>query len=271
MAYTKVDVVKPGSNLGVGGNKKAEIVIFDMDDVLTFPGRDANGVVTAGNIVFKPGAYMIKVYATQNTIEAGHKGEGDTDKKGYIQNVKFEHPGDTVAILEFDANWLNRNVGILIQRCADTRKTLFGTPCAPLQMVTEHKDTKDTNTTEFTFASAQKGPIESDYQGTMALSAVTGTVAAAAVAVDVTNGPGQYQLTTGVATAAVIASIINAVDGYTYTLLGSGGAWPSTVPPGTLFLLASGATWTAIAGATLTLKTFKDTGATFKFLEVSRS
>jgi len=270
MSYVKVNVNKPGMNLGVGGNKKAEIVIFDMDDYLTYPARDENGHVSVDNITFKPGAYMIKLYATQNTIECGHKGEGDPDKKGYIQNVKFEHPGSEAAILEFDANWLNRNVGIIIQRCSDTKKMLYGTPCAPLQMVSEKQDTKDTDHTVFTFASTQKGPIECDYQGTLSFDTVTDTEAADATTVDVTNGQGEYQLTTGTSAAATITALANASDGLVYKLLGSGGAHPSTITGGS-FLLKNGTAWTAIAGATLTVKAFKDGASTYKYLELSRT
>ncbi len=270
MTYVKVSVAKPGSNLGVGGNKKAEIILFDMDDVLAYPARDGSGVVSTDNITFNPGAYMIKLYATQHTIEAGHKGEGDPDKKGVIQSVKFEHPGDENAILEFTANWMNRNIGIIIQRCSDTKKKLYGTPCAPLQMVYDAKDTKDTNHTEFTFTSSQKGPIVCDYQGSTTFDTVTGTAAADATTVDVTNGEGEYQLTNGTSAAATITALTNAADGLVYKLLGSGGTHPSTITGGS-FLLKNGTAWTALTGATLTVKCFKDGASTYKFLELSRT
>ena len=270
MSYVKVNVAKPGANLGVGGNKKAEIIVFDMDDVLAFPARDDNGHVSTADITFKPGAYMIKLYATQNTIECGHKGEGDPDKKGYIQNVKFEHPGSQPEIFEFDANWINRNVGIIIQRCSDQQKLLYGTPCAPMQMVSEKQDTKDTDHTTFTFASTQKGPIECNYQGSVSFDTVKDTVPADETTVDVAAGAGEYQLTDGTVSDATITALTNAIDGATYKLLGSGGSFPSTITGGS-FILKNGTTWTAILGATLTVKAFKDGVSTYKFLELSRS
>ena len=270
MTYVKVNVAKPGQNLGIGGNKKAEIIIFDMDDVLSFPARDDNGHISTDDITFKPGAYMIKLYATQHTIEAGHKGEGDPDKKGYLQNVKFEHPGSLPEIFEFDANWLNRNCGIIIQRCSDTQKMLYGTPCAPMQMVSEKVDNKDTDHTMFTFASTQKGPIECNYQGAVAFDTVAGTIAADATTVGVSAGPGEYQLTDGTAAAATITALTDATDGGTYKLLGSGGSHPSTITGGS-FLLKNGTAWTALAGAVLTVKAFKDGASTWKFLELSRA
>jgi hypothetical protein len=269
--YTKVNVTKPGMNLGVGGNKKAKVTLFDMDDVVTFPARDSKGVVSLDNIVFAEGAYMITLYAIQNTIKAGHKGEGDPDKKGYIQTVEFEHPGDEIAILEFDANWLNRNVGIIVEKCSNNRKKLYGTPCAPMQLVSEATDDKDTCNTKFSFASTQKGPIESDYQGTLTLDTVKGTPAADATAVDVAAGEGQYQLTDGTSAAAALTGLTNPAEGLTYTLLGSGGAHPSTIAASGNWLLKSGTAWTALAGASITLKAFKDGASTYKFLEISRS
>ena len=271
MTYVKVNVAKPGLNLGIGGNKKAEIVIFDMDDVLAFPPRDDNGHVAEGDITFKAGAYMIKLYATQHTIEAGHKGEGDPDKKGYIQNVKFEHPGSLPEIFEFDANWLNRNVGIIIQRCSDTQKMLYGTPCAPLQMVSEKVDTKDTDHTMFTFASTQKGPIECNYQGTLSFDTVKATVAADSTNVNVSAGEGEYQTTTGSAAIVEILTFSNAIDGGIYKLLGSGGAYPTCINSGLEFLLKNGTGWNAIANSSITLKAFKDGSDTFKYLEIART
>jgi hypothetical protein len=55
-----------------------------------------------------------------------------------------------------------------------------------------------------------------------------------------------------------------------FTLLGSGGSYPSTIPTGNDFILASGTTWTALANAHITFKAFKDGGATYKFIEQSR-
>jgi len=269
--YTNVSVAKPGKNAGTGGDKKDKIVIFDWADVPNPPARDSKGVVISDNIVFSPGAFMITLYAIQHTIEASHKEEGDPDKQGYTQTVKFEHPGDSVEIAEFDTNWQSRNIGIIIQSCSTNRKKLYGSPCAPLQKVSEAVSNKDSKATTFTFTSSQKGPIEAEYTGTMSFDTVKGTAAAGAVTVDVAAGEGQYQLTTGVAAAAALTGLTNPVEGNTYTLLGSGGAYPSTIAAAGNWLLKSGTAWTALAGASITFKAFKDGAATYKFLEVSRT
>ncbi len=167
MTYVKVDVNKPGDNKGVGGDKKAMIILFDFDDVATMPVRDSKGIVITGNLAFKSGAYMSKIYATQSTIKAGADSEGDPDAKGITQSVEFDHPRDEVAIREFRSNWMNRNIGIIIEKCSDTKKNLYGSLCAPLQMVFEGEDDKDKKKTAFTFKSVQKGPDVADYQGSL--------------------------------------------------------------------------------------------------------
>jgi hypothetical protein len=98
---------------------------------------------------------------------------------------------------------------------------------------------------------------------------VTDTVAADATSVNLAEGPGRYQLTDGTSSAATITTCTNAGDGGVYTLLGSGGAHPSTIT-GTDFLLASGTAWNALAGAEITVKAFKSGQSAWKFIELSR-
>lgn len=269
--YVKVNVPKPGDNLGIGGDKKAEIIFFDWDDVLTFPARDSKGILITGDILFKENAYMIKVYGTQHTIKNTAGAEGDPDSKGVIQGVEFSHPGSKLEMREFRTNWMNRNVGIIVEKPESGIKDLYGSPGAPLQLQFASTDDKDTNNTVFTFKSSQKGPDVAIYEGSVTFDTVQGTVAADATAVNVAAGQGEYQLTTGGAAAAEILNLTNPSDGGIYTILGSGGAFPSTIETGGNFVLKDGTTWTALANSRLTLKAIKDGAASFKFIEQSRS
>lgn len=271
MSYVKVDVIKPADNSGIGGDRKDSILIFDWDDVASGYTRDSKGVVITGPLVFNPGAYMVRVYGTKNTIGSIAKSEGDPDSKGIIQTFKFTHPGNKQAIREFRWYWMNRNCGIIDEKCSTSDKDMYGSPCAPLQMQFEAKNDKDANNADFTFESVNKGPDVAVYQGTYTLAAVMGTPAADDTSPDVDAGEGQYQLTSGSVAAVKITKLDNPDDGFVYTLLGSGGAHPSTIEDGDDFLLASGTTWTATAGAMITFKCFKDGAATYKFIEVSRS
>jgi hypothetical protein len=267
--YVKIDISKPGDNKGVGGDKKDKVIIIDVDDISSMPSRDSNGIVISGNIAMNSGAYMCKIYGTQSTIKAGADSEGDPDAKGITQTVEFEHPGDSQEIREFRANWMNKNVLIILERCSSPIKNLYGTPCAPLQMVFKSEDDKDKNKTTFTFKSTQKGPDVAIYNGTLQLSSPVATVAANATSVNLATGAGRYQLTTGTAAAAAITTCTNPSEGLVFTLLGSGGTYPSTIS-GTDFLLSAGTAWSAIAGAEITFRCFQSGASAWKYIELSR-
>jgi hypothetical protein len=275
MAYVKTSVDKPGLNKGAGGDKLEKIIIFDMDDLLvanTFPARDSKGIVIAGNIAFKPATYMITVYATSSSVKVSSNSEGEQDAEGFVHDISFDHPGNEMAIREFRQNWLSKNVGIIVQHCSSTKKDLLGTPCSPLRGSVKFEDDKDKTKTTFTFKSALKCPYDiADYQGTVAFDTVRATLAANAVSIDLTNGEGQYQLTTGTVSAVAINAATNAADGITFTLLGSGGTYPSTIATGGVFELSNGTSWSAIANATITFRAFKNGASSWKYIEVSRT
>jgi hypothetical protein len=272
MSYTKVNVAKPGDNKGVGGNKKGRIILFDIEDVATGWGRDANAITMSNNLTFAPGAYMVTLYATQHTIKVGSDAEGDPDSKGVIQNLEFSHPGNSVEIRAARQYWMNRNIGAIVESCDGLQTVLLGTPCAPLQLVFKGEDDKEKSATTMTFKSTQKGPDIAEYQGTTTFDTVTDTVAADETDIDLTNGSGEYQLTVGTAAAAAVATMSNPSDGLVFTLLGSGGTYPSTIAgTGTSFLMRSGAAWTALSGSSITFRVFKDGASTYKAIELSRA
>jgi hypothetical protein len=158
-----------------------------------------------------------------------------------------------------------------VERCSTNKKNLYGSPCAPLQMVFKAEDDKDKNKTTFTFKSAQKGPDVADYQGTLTYDSVTDTVAADATSVDLTAGEGRYQLTDGTVSGVTLTTGTNAVDNMAFTLLGSGGSHPSIITSANDFVLRNGTTWTALEEATITFRAIKSGSSAWKFVEQSRS
>jgi len=271
MTYVKTSVLKPGDNKGTGADKRELITIFDMADVADdLIVRDSKGIAIPGTINMKAGCYMIQLYGTVTTMKAEIASEGDPDGKAMNQTVSFKHPGSSVAIREFRYNWLNKNVGIIIQRGSSSEKTLYGDKYAPLQMELKAGDDEKSNASEFTFKSMVKGPDAGDYQGTITLESVLATVAADAATINLATGEGEYQLTDGTAAQATLTGCTNAVNGQAFTLLGSGGSHPSKILAGTDFLLTSGTTWNALSGAKITFRIFKDGASTFKYIEQSR-
>jgi hypothetical protein len=270
MTYVKLNVAKPGDNKGAGGNKRDKIILIDLEDIATFPDRDSKGVVITDNLILKANAYMITAYATVTSIVGGDASEGDLDAEGFVHNLAFDHPGSAKEIRELKQNWLSRHIIALVQKCGEADYDLYGTPCAPLRSTMKWEDTKDKNVHNFTFKSMKSPYSVAIYQGSTTFDTVTGTVAADATVVNVAAGQGTYQTTTGTAAAATLTTMTNPVNGGVYTLLGSGGTYPSVITDANDFELASGVTWTALSGTFITFKAFKDGASTWKFFEQSR-
>lgn len=269
--YVNISVPKPGNNAGVGGAKKDKVTFIDLDDVLVFPDRDAKGIVVTDNIIFKPGKYAIGVYGTVKTMAASIATEGEPDNRGFMPAFVFSHPGSSVEIREFAQNWNNRNVAVIVEKCGDNSKTLYGSPCNPMQIILAGTDNDTENKMEFTVESQSKTTnLPADYQGTITYESPLAVIAADDATPSVLAGSGQYQLTDNAASTAITA-LDDAVHNGVYTLLGSGGSNPSTIATGGNFLLKDGTAWTAISGSQITFRAFKDGASSYKFVELSRS
>lgn len=269
--YVNVDVTKPAKRSpGAGGNKKDIITLVDINDLVSEASRDDKGIVITGNHQFKPNAYAIQLYVTPSSISGKPKTEGEIDEEGIIQELVYSHPGSAKEIREHRANWLGRNCLIFVKHCDDGSVDQYGSLCAPMRMQFEATDDKDVNKTVFTFTSTNKGPDVAIYEGTLTLSSVAATVPADATTVDLSSGEGEYQLTDN-SSDTVITTATNAVDGMVFTLLGSGGSHPATIGTTGDFVLKNGNSWTALAGATITFKAFKDGASSWMFYELSRT
>jgi hypothetical protein len=165
MSYTNVSVKKVTNNAGRPTAFKNEIIFFDWDDVLTLPARDEKGVKITGNLAMKSGKTAFTIYAIPKTVKAYQTSEGDPDKKGFIQNLEFEHPGDELAISEFLENKINENMGAIVQKADGTGKRIIGTPGCPLQFTHEGQNDSEAITNVLKFSSLLRGPVIAHYEG----------------------------------------------------------------------------------------------------------
>jgi hypothetical protein len=267
--YSKVNVVK-GHNTGAGSDIIGKAFLFEWSDVIGGHDRESDGINILGTLQFKSGAFIQTIEFTKSSLVNTSKSDGDDDAKGVIQGCEFSHPGNSQEVREFRSYWMNKDIGIIYEHCNSAlNDDMYGSPCAPLKMSFESTENKDVNNTKFTFESGNKGPDVAIYQGTKNVGSAT-VVAADTTTVDVTNGSGQYQLTDNTG-ATALTGLSNAVNNGLYTLLGSGGTNPATVSTAGNWILAAGAAWTGIAGASLTVRAYKDGASTWKYIEVSRS
>ena len=270
--YVPISVLKGSVINQAGANKSDKITIIDADEILTWPTRDIASALYDGNFVMQPGKYMVQLYMTASSIKVGYDTEGDPDRKGFVHTIEGEHPGKSREIRAFLQYFTNKNLIIIYEECSTGKMTVLGTKCAPMQLVPKGEDDKDKTLNTLVFKSIVKAPVlMGDYEGTYTLPSVMGIVSADATTVNVAAGQGEYQLTSGSASAAAITALTNPVNGGFYTLLGTGGEYPSEITSAGNFILALGNAWTAENGSRVTLKAYKDGNSSWKFIELSRT
>jgi len=167
-AYAFISVNKPVN----GGRAKPvnyNLIIFRMDDVLTFPNRDDKGVVITGDLIMKPGKSAIEIEVTPDSVQVLQDSEGETDNSGYKPTLIANRPGTTDdAFEEFLENNVNVYLGCILRYCGTSiNPKLFGSECVPLKMSSKSKSDKEGDFTELTFSTMYMTSRAAIYKGTI--------------------------------------------------------------------------------------------------------
>ena len=265
MSYVKINVPKPTKQApGAPESRDPDIVVVDIVDILSSPARDSKGVKMEGTYVFKPGTYAIKLYGTPSSIKPTKTSDGDEDAIGFTQGLEIAHPGDELEINEFIQNFTGKSVIAFVKTGAceggNAYYKVIGSKCTPLTLKVEGQNDNDATKNLLKFEAFKKSNnVPGFYYGTLTFASVLATIAEDAATVDTTPGSGEYQLTDGSAAPIAITDLTNGSNGDVITLLGSGGTYPSTIAAAAAkFEMVEGADWTALAGATITFKGFKN-------------
>lgn len=152
--YTKVSIPKNGDGAGCAIIKDPNIILVDVDDILTEPTRSCGNVETTGDLTLAENAKAIAMYATQSSIVCGADQEGELDAKGFKDKVEFEHPGDSDESENFAEHAANRGFVALVKQCDGTsagKTKVYGRKCNPLYLSIETTDTKDGAKKKFSF------------------------------------------------------------------------------------------------------------------------
>lgn len=164
-AYKMVSIPKK-NNGGRTKPKLAKLIIFRLNDVLTFPEVDENGIKISDDIVLNEGANSIELEVTASTINVGQNSEGDPDNKGVKQKIEFSRPGSgELAFEEFVENNLNEDLGCIIRYQIDKTTKVAGYPGNPLQLSVESTDNNEGDTNKCTLESTLRGRRISFYEG----------------------------------------------------------------------------------------------------------
>lgn len=255
--YIKTSVPRASGNPGRGILPLDQLTLIDIEDIAFMPQPDEKGVLIVDDIVMKPGRYGYTIYMTPGTVEVTSATDGDTDKVGFTPSVKFEHPGNELAVREFKVNSINRKFIIVIRYCSGKDSDLIGTVCNPCRMTTSYTGNNESNTNELTFTQIVKGDGIFIYRGTVPMEEPVSSLEAGATTVQFIS-EGQYQLASG---SAAISEISGGSHGALVTILGVAGTSPTVAPSAGKIILRGGKTFTATEGSQITLRAFDAGGA----------
>lgn len=162
-AYTPVSVPKQSSNQGQPFGKKNIIVLFKMDDVVTFTKGDDE--ITISALALKATAKPIGLFVDEATIDGKDTVEGEDYARGFIHDLVFTHPGNDVNFRALKNAMINEDMGAIVIPCdpAILSADVFGTPCAPLKWTkSDSTSNKDATKSEVELKSSLRGaPIGS--------------------------------------------------------------------------------------------------------------
>lgn len=272
--YVRQSVVKPtGKSPGASAPKEPNVVLVAVDDILTWPMRDAKGVRCVGSFVLKPNAKMIEVYMTPSKSKASFESEGDEDAVSFKQKYEGEHPGNELEIAEFVQNSVGVNWVIIYGSCSDNYRKVLGSKCAPMQLKPSLQDDNDARKHMLVFEQAAgSGFVPGHYTGALSFGNPTAVADAGEVALTSAGGT-MYKLPSLAVTEAIVTESIEHEHGTIITLIGGGGAGPATLASGIVAngaLLKDGVAWVALENAVINLQVF-DAGNNKHLIELSRS
>lgn len=259
---------------GAPNPKKGLVSVIFASDVLSFPGRDANGVKMVGNIILKPGTKVHTLYETPTSQKASHSIEGDEDAEQFKSKFEGTHPGDSIEINEFVQNALGEGIIVLYgTACGIGPKKVLGDPCNPLKLKGEFTDDKDGVKHTLNFEQLQgDSKIPGFYYGTLSYDGNFTVADAAAMIINPVNG-NVYQLPATPVEVKVGIATMTLPHGEVVSFIGSGGAGPTVLEGGALtgvtVLLKNDTDWIALKDAVINLQVM-DAGTIIYLIEVSR-
>ncbi len=249
---------KVGSNPGVPTPKRGNAIAVPVDDVLAWPTLNADGVSWDGNFVFKEGTGFIEIYMTPSTQKATLSSEGSPDAYGSKGKFEGEYPGTPKEAMIFVKKNSSRGFVIFYGGCDTDEFKTMGTKCLPMILKTGVEDTNEKNVITLTFEQEMiNDQYIRFYTGSVDFTDGNAPVASvAAVALELAKGM-TYQLPAVTDGTAIDIASSDLPDGAVVSLIGGGGTNPAVLATdavGNPAVLLTKGNWTALAGATISLR-----------------
>lgn len=246
-----------------------------------FPATDDKGVRLQGNMVLKPGAFAIPMYATPNSKDYSADVQGEDDAENFKLSFKANYPGDEIEATEFSVNYLGEPFVIVFDKCrANGTRKVLGSDCHGLKLKPGFKGNKDKTGFEFTFEqSAGSRSMHYEYAGSIITEESLTPEQASTGIQFLEENVNVVKIQEGTASSVAEITAVEKEAGDVVTLVGqdSDSSKAATLSSdslatasGVVVLLKDGVAWKSLEGATISFKVFKDASNVF-LVETSRT
>ena len=169
--YKEVSIPKNGDGAGCPSPKSSDIILIDVDDIISEPTREIGNTTATGDITLAEGAKAVCIYGTPKSVTLTEEFSGEADAKGVKSGVEFEHPGNSKEIKNHVEAFMNKGVVALVKECNGTaagRVQLIGSKCNPLFLTVENTNTSEATKRKFTWKQELLDKfLPADYEGKM--------------------------------------------------------------------------------------------------------
>lgn len=246
-----------------------------------FPATDDKGVRLQGNMVLKPGAFAIPMYATPNSKDYSADVQGEDDAENFKLMFKANHPGDEIEATEFSVNYLGEPFVIVFDKCrANGTRKVLGSDCHGLKLKPGFKGNKDKTGFEFTFEQTSGSrSMHYEYAGSIITEESLTPEQASTEIQFLEENVNVVKIQEGTASSVAEITAVEKEAGDVVTLVGqdSDSSKAATLSSdslatasGVVVLLKDGVAWKSLEGATISFKVFKDASNVF-LVETSRT
>ena len=239
-----------------------------------FPATDDKGVRLIGNMVLKPGAFAIPMYATASSKDYSAEAQGEDDAENFKLSFKANHPGDEIEATEFAVNNLGQGFVVVFDKCkANGTRKVLGSDCHPLKLKPGFKGNKDKTGFEFSFEQTTGSrSMHYEYAGSV-VTEESLTPSQDPTAIEFIEELGNLvKIKAGTAASVVTIVVIEQEGDEIVTLIGQDTEFAKAATlsytniataTGVVVLLKDGVAWKSLSGSTISFRVFKTSTHTF--------
>ena len=152
----KFSLHKQHTDTALPQSVQKELIMVYASDIIRMPETDLLGLQAMENIVIRDGASKFFLYLTPAQKKRLSTIEGDTDVKGFVQEVSGSFPGTALKVSEWMYHNLNEGFVIIQPYCSGGYSKIFGSKYNPLYITGKISEDQESSISELTFKQVKR-------------------------------------------------------------------------------------------------------------------